>query len=188
MRYDYGYDAILQQHRESCLRLGLPRVNMLTIHDLDGMFAKEDPNGIERNLGQLLGGGSSWFPSIFGGASSKKCGLDALRELKESKAIDAVGMGCNDYEHNTLMPIRCVLEADVHNVLDYIIIAGPYTLLNQEGLDDLIPMLEKKGCKFVVGAPLCSGILVSKVAGRSAFIFISSCADYPPYAFRLNEK
>merc|ERR1712110_928279 len=45
--------------------------------------------------------------------------------------------------------------------LDYIILAGPYNLLNQEALDDLLPLCREKGMSVFLGAPFASGILAT---------------------------
>merc|ERR1719384_346059 len=49
VRYDYGYEAVLQQHRESCLRMGLPGVDALAVHDLDAMFGGQE--AVDKHLG-----------------------------------------------------------------------------------------------------------------------------------------
>jgi D-threo-aldose 1-dehydrogenase len=46
-----------------------------------------------------------------------------------------------------------------HARLDVILLAGRYTLLEQNPLDDLFPLCEKAGTAIVVGGPYNSGIL-----------------------------
>jgi D-threo-aldose 1-dehydrogenase len=44
---------------------------------------------------------------------------------------------------------------------DVFLLAGRYTLLEQGGLDDLLPLARKKGFSFLLGGPFNSGILAT---------------------------
>eukprot|EP00928_Gymnodinium_smaydae_P089167 TRINITY_DN73168_c0_g1_i1.p1 TRINITY_DN73168_c0_g1~~TRINITY_DN73168_c0_g1_i1.p1 ORF type:complete len:400 (-),score=88.40 TRINITY_DN73168_c0_g1_i1:114-1235(-) len=145
VRCDYGYDAILQQHRESCLRMGLPRVDALAIHDLDAMFGGQA--AVEKYLEQLRG---------------PKGGLRALAELKATGAIRAVGIGCNPYKFGSREVCQAVVDM---GGIDYILLAGPYNLLNQEALDDLLPLCRDRNVSVFLGAPFASGILAVGAKG-----------------------
>eukprot|EP00929_Paragymnodinium_shiwhaense_P107164 TRINITY_DN7322_c0_g1_i1.p1 TRINITY_DN7322_c0_g1~~TRINITY_DN7322_c0_g1_i1.p1 ORF type:complete len:257 (-),score=23.34 TRINITY_DN7322_c0_g1_i1:270-1040(-) len=139
-QYDYSYAAILQQLRESCLRMGVNKVDALAIHDLDAMFGGDEL--VNKYLEHLGKGG----------------GMKALRELKERGAIKAVGIGCNPYKFGSL---RVCEEVAQLGGLDYILLAGPYNLLNQEALDNLLPLCKAKNISVIAGAPYASGILVT---------------------------
>lgn len=157
VRYDFTYHGVLQQHRESCLRMGLPRVDALAIHDLDGMFGGQEV--VTRYLQELTA-------STPQGTEPGKGGLHALWELKEQGHIKAVGIGCNSYEFGSKEVCERVMMCGLG--VDYIILAGPYNLLNQEALDDILPMCREKNVSVLVGAPFASGILAvgsGKLAG-----------------------
>jgi D-threo-aldose 1-dehydrogenase len=79
LRFDYGYDAVMRSYEDSLQRLGLPRVDLLVIHDIDIGY-HGDEAGIERCFEQLEDGG----------------GLRALQALKDSGEIAGFGAGINE--------------------------------------------------------------------------------------------
>ena len=58
-------------------------------------------------------------------------GLKALEELRAARAISGFGMGVNE--------VPACLEVMDHARLDVILLAGRYTLLEQNALDELFP-------------------------------------------------
>ena len=133
-RFDYTYDGVMRAYEQSLLRLGLARVDVLLIHDLDAGYHGD---GVDARLRELDTGG----------------GLKALAELKAAGEIGAFGAGVND---GTM--IRRFLDiAD----LDLFLVAMPYTLLDQPALDEAFPLCAERGAGVVIGAPFASGILAS---------------------------
>jgi len=130
--YDYSYDAVMRSYDDSLQRLGLSKIDILFIHDI-GRLTHGDQN--VARMAELTKGG----------------GLRALQELRASGAISAFGMGVNE--------VPACLEVMAHARLDVILLAGRYTLLEQNPLDDLFPACEKAGTVIVVGGPYNSGIL-----------------------------
>jgi D-threo-aldose 1-dehydrogenase len=131
-RFDYSYDGVLRSHADSLQRLGLDHVDTVAIHDLDlDHFA---PDAFEERLRELAGGGAR-----------------ALEELRSSGAVRALGLGIN-----TLGSIPRVLDLID---LDYVIVAMPYTLLDQDALDVELPLCEERGVSVVIGAVFASGLL-----------------------------
>ena len=65
--------------------------------------------------------------------------------------IKAVGIGVNEIEPC----LRFARDAD----LDCILLAGRYTLLEQNALDELLPLCVEKDIGILVGGPFNSGIL-----------------------------
>jgi D-threo-aldose 1-dehydrogenase len=127
--------------------MGIPRVDALVIHDLDAMFSGgTDAVGaggkMDKYLDQLRDGG-----------------VKALQELKSQLKIKAFGIGFNDYKHGTREVVQEVMKMD-NKILDFILLAGPYTLLDQGALDDILPLCRDEGMTVVIGAPFASGILV----------------------------
>ena len=137
-RFDYGYDSVLRSYEDSLQRLGLERVEMVAIHDLDSKhFA---PHELDVRLRELGGGGAR-----------------ALEELRSGGVIDAVGLGIN-----TLGSIPPVLEIVD---LDYVIVAMPYTLLDQDALDEELPLCLERGVSVIIGAVFASGVLADESGG-----------------------
>jgi D-threo-aldose 1-dehydrogenase len=132
-RFDYTRDGVLKSYEMSLARLGLNRVEALLIHDLDPRHHRSE-EGVLAALAQLDAGG----------------GYRALAELKERGEISAVGAGIN-----LVGMIPRFLE---RWPLDFFLVAMPYTLLDQAGLDEL-DMCAERGISVVIGAPYASGIL-----------------------------
>lgn len=85
----------------------------------------------------------------------------ALADLKEQGLIRAIGSGMNQSE----MLTRFAQEAD----FDCFLLAGRYTLLDQSGLKDLMPLAEERGISIFIGGPLNSGILADPYAETVMF-------------------
>lgn len=146
LRRDYSYTGIMQSHRESCLRLGIPSVDALVIHDLDNFHCGNEK---ESYLRQLL---DPWTG-----------GLKALYDLKQSGQIKAIGIGCNGSETGSIEVCKLVSNAAKelekicnrkYKALDYILCAGPYNLLNHDtGHNDLLPFCKERNLSLVIGAP-----------------------------------
>ena len=80
-------------------------------------------------------------------------GYRAMRELRDSGAVRAIGLGVNESE-------ICV-ELLEHCELDCILLAGRYTLLEQPSLARLLPLCESRGVSIICGGPFNSGILAA---------------------------
>ena len=84
----------------------------------------------------------------------------ALAELRSQGVIRAIGAGMNHCE-----PLaQFAREAD----FDCFLLAGRYTLLDQSGLDDLLPLCLQKRMSVILGGPYNSGILASDLDDESA--------------------
>lgn len=141
--YDYSYDAVMRSYEASLQRLGLSKIDILYIHDI-GLMTHGDQNGAR--MAELTTGG----------------GLKALEELRTARAISGFGIGVNE--------VPACLEVMRHARLDVILLAGRYTLLEQNPLDDLFPLCEKADTAIVVGGPYNSGILaVGTKTGASLY-------------------
>jgi D-threo-aldose 1-dehydrogenase len=134
LRFDYTRSGVLQSLEHSLQRLRMERVDVLVIHDLDYKFHHDD-EGVNARLRELNEGG----------------GYEALRELKASGVIGALGAGIN----MTGMIERFLQDFD----LDFFLVAMPYTLMDQAALEVELPLCEERGVSVVVGAPFCSGLL-----------------------------
>jgi D-threo-aldose 1-dehydrogenase len=147
-RFDYSYDAVMRSYSDSLQRLGLDRVDMLAIHDLDVDHFAGD--AFEERLRELADGG-----------------VRALEELRASGVVRAVGLGIN-----ALGSVPRVLELID---LDYVIVAMPYTLLDQDALDAELPLCVERSVSVVIGAVFASGLLaVDEGVGTYDY------ADAPP--------
>lgn len=81
----------------------------------------------------------------------------ALAELRARGEIGAVGVGMNFSE-----PLaRFATEGD----FDCFLLAGRYTLLEQDSLDDLMPLAVERGISIIAGGVYNSGLLVDPGPG-----------------------
>jgi D-threo-aldose 1-dehydrogenase len=132
--YDYSFDGVMTSWRASKQRLGLARIDILYVHDIGRMT---HGNQHEASFRQLTSGG----------------GFRALEELRSSDEISAFGLGVNE--------TAICLDAMEHADLDVILLAGRYTLLEQDALNDLLPECARTRTSIVVGGPYNSGILAT---------------------------
>ena len=150
VHFDYDYAAIHLQHRDSLTRLGLPSVDSLTIHDLD--YGYQSPEQIETILEQLSRAGGG--------------GARALEELREAGLIRAIGAGCNREMRNYASwdggRQEDLIERIADTVdLDFLVIAGPYTLLDTLALRRVLPLCEARSIGVIIAAPYAGGWLVA---------------------------
>ena len=78
-------------------------------------------------------------------------GFPTLAELRDEGVLGAIGAGMNQ----SRMLADLVRLADV----DVVMLAGRYTLLEQEALDDLLPACEERGVSVVAAGIFNSGLL-----------------------------
>jgi len=141
--YDYTYDGIMRSVDDSYQRLGLARHDILLVHDI-GVY-QHGPEGNPPHLRAL-----------------RDSGYRALQALKGDGTVSAIGIGVNEK--------AVLIEALGFADWDVFLLAGRYTLLEQEPLDDLLPMCVARGTSIVVGGPLNSGIL----AGRETWNYAAA--------------
>lgn len=133
--YDYSYDGAMRSYEDSLQRLGLNRIDILYIHDVDTFTHGPD---LQPKMHRAAMEGA----------------YKALDELRRNGDIKAIGLGVNQAK-----PIADALE---HGQWDCFLLAGRYTLLEQDPLADLLPALEKHGASVVIGGPFNSGVLVGR--------------------------
>jgi D-threo-aldose 1-dehydrogenase len=132
-RYDYTAEGVRRSLADSLQRLGLARVDLVYVHDIDRATHGEPHPG---RLADALDGG-----------------LPALAALKTEGVIGGYGLGVND--------VAICREVLRHADLDVILLAGRYTLADQSALPELLSECEQRGVAIVLGGPFNSGILAS---------------------------
>ena len=130
--FDYSYDGIMRAYEDSLQRLGMNRVDLLIIHDLD-FWHHEVEAKVQAYLGQL--------------ATS---GWRALDQLKSAGLIKGIGAGINELG---MMP-RFLDLVD----LDFFLLALRYTLMEHDTLDEELPYCQRRDVAIIVGAVFSSGI------------------------------
>jgi D-threo-aldose 1-dehydrogenase len=97
-------------------------------------------------------------------AASKKRWVGAypaLDELRSQGVIKAVGVGINQWQ--------MLSDFVVAGQFDYFLLAGRYTLLEQEPLATLLPLCEQRGTRIIIGGPYNSGILATGAVKGATF-------------------
>jgi D-threo-aldose 1-dehydrogenase len=144
--YDYTYDGVMRSYEDSLQRLGVDKIDVLLLHDIGEM-----QHGPELNK------------KLFADAMSG--GYKALDELRSSGEIQAIGLGVNERE-------VCIAAME-HGHWDTFLLAGRYTLLEQDPLHNLLADCEKTGTGIILGGPYNSGLL----AGGDTWNYAKAPAD-----------
>ncbi len=132
--YDYSYDAVMRSFEDSLQRLGLDRIDILLVHDIGEMTHGEEN---ARHWSDLEQGG-----------------YRALDELRAAGKVSAIGFGVNE--------VKACRDALTIGDWDVFLLAGRYTLLEQNPLADLLPECAAAGTSIICGGPFNSGILVGR--------------------------
>ena len=145
--YDYSYDGVMRSLEFSFERLGVDAIDILFCHDMD-VFT----HGSAR---------SDAMPHV---AEFMEGGYKALVKLRDEKAIKAFGVGVNEWE-------VCEILAKQGD-FDLFLLAGRYTLLEQESLDSFLPLARSAASASSLAAPIIRGILATG-SGPGAFTITS---------------
>ena len=97
----------------------------------------------------------------------------ALAELRDQGVIKAIGAGMNQAE----MLTDFAKNAD----FDCFLLAGRYTLLDQIGLKELLPLCEQKNISIIIGGTYNSGILATGAVEGAHY-------NYKPAPAEIMEK
>jgi D-threo-aldose 1-dehydrogenase len=131
--FDYSYDGIMRSVEDSYLRLGMNRIDLLVIHDLDTWFHPH-PERLTAFRGQLISSG--WR---------------ALEDLRAGGVIGGIGAGINERGM-----MGWFLD---HMPIDFFLLALRYTLIEQDVLEDELPRCSEAGVGLIIGGVFNSGIL-----------------------------
>ncbi len=135
--FDYSYGAVMRSYEASRARLRRDWLDILYAHDIGRMTHGDDH---PRRFAEFMEGG-----------------YRAMRELRDSGAVGAIGLGVN--ETQVCEEVMAVGE------IDLVLLAGRYTLLEQDALETFLPLCERRGVRIVLGGPYNSGILAKGVRG-----------------------
>lgn len=146
-RFDYSYEGVMRSFEESRGRLRRDRIDILYAHDLGRVTHGADH---DRRFAEFIEGG-----------------YRAMRELRVSGDVGAIGIGANEWQ--------VCEEAMRAGDFDLFLLAGRYTLLEQTALDSFLPECTNRGVSVVIGGPYNSGILATGTKSGAALYY-----DYEP--------
>jgi D-threo-aldose 1-dehydrogenase len=156
--FDYSYDGVMRSLEDSFERLGVDAIDILFAHDVD-VFTHKSIAARDRHIATLL--------------DEQKGGHRALVRLREAKVVKAIGAGINEWESAEIL----AKAGD----FDLFLLAGRYTLLEQEALTSFLPYCEKRGIGIVLGGAFNSGILATGAIPEAFY-------DYEPAPKRVLER
>jgi len=134
-KFDYSYDGIMRSFESSLKRLNVNTIDLLLVHDIgEQTHGEQNPYFLQ----QLKSGG-----------------YKALQELKRHGDVSAIGLGVNEVD-------ACV-DAMQWGSFDCFLLAGRYSLLEQQPLDEFFPLCQQYGASVIAGGIYNSGILASEL-------------------------
>lgn len=131
--FDYTYDGTMRAFEDSLQRMALERMDICFIHDIDVFTRGADQPEVFK---QAMDG--TW---------------KALAQLRDEGVVKAIGVGVNEWE--------VCHEALKQRDFDCFLLAGRYTLLEQESLDAFLPLCEERNAAVIIGGGFNSGILAT---------------------------
>ena len=141
--YDYSYDGVMRSLEDSLQRLGLCRVDIVYIHDVNPRW---QGNAYEARFAEAMDGA---YP--------------ALERLRSEGVVRAIGVGVKGAD-------VCMRFAHAGD-FDLFMLAGGYTLLEHAALDTFLPYCARHGIGVVVASPFNSGILATGAVHGATFFY-----------------
>lgn len=149
--FDYTFDGVMRSYEASRDRLGVANADILFVHDVCA-FSQGSQEASDARVRELFDDG----------------GYRALTELKKAGEIAAIGAGVNEWQ----VCEKLLGLAD----FDGFLLAGRYTLLEQDALESFLPLCEKRDVGIILGGPYNSGILATGAIPGAKYNY----ADAPP--------
>jgi D-threo-aldose 1-dehydrogenase len=147
--YDYSYDGTWRSVEQSLHRLGKSRLDLVWIHDIDRWTHGEDQ---PQRLKQALDGAQR-----------------ALVEMREQGLITGFGLGVNEWQ----VCADFLRAGDP----DCFLLAGRYTLLEQEAAHSFLPSCLAREVGIVIGGPFNTGILATGDSDTAYYNYAPAPAD-----------
>jgi len=148
--FDYTYDGVMRSLEHSHFRLGISKIDIALVHDVDFWTIKDRAILDQR------------FKTVM------DSGYKALDELRRAGVIGAIGVGINENDTS----LRFIQAGD----FDCMLLAGRYTLLEQGALEAFLPECVKRNVSVILGGPYNSGILTGGVKDTTTHDYVQAPA------------
>ncbi len=134
--YDYSYDGAMRSVEDSLQRMGVQYIDVMYIHDTDPFMMP-----------------GFWRDKFEEALDPKTGAAKALIQLRDEGVISGWGFGINHWEpcHEALQ------RAD----LDCFLLAGRYTMLDLDVLDEFLPLCVERDVAIMLGGGFNGGILAT---------------------------
>jgi len=157
--FDYSYDGAVRQLHESLHRMMTDRVEIVLLHDADRYtHGAQQP---ERSRQALAGT------------------IPAMIKMREEGVVKAVGAGLNDAD--------CLLDVVTQADLDCLLVAGRYTLLEQQPSKELMDLCSERGVSVVLGGVFNSGVLATGPKAGAKFNYSEASPEVLAKAARISD-
>jgi D-threo-aldose 1-dehydrogenase len=133
--WDYSAAGVRRSVQDSLQRMGIAYLDVAFIHDCCSICHGDN------------------YPKILRQVIDEA--IPELQKMKREGLIKAIGLGVN--------MVEVCLDVLKETELDCILLAGRYTLLDQIGFAELLPMCEQRGMRIAIGGVFNSGILATGV-------------------------
>lgn len=135
---------------QSLLRLGIDRIDLLLIHDVDVWTHGVD--AIEQRFREAMDGA-----------------YVALDRPRSERVVKGIGIGVNEAE-------MCVRFARA-GTFDTMLLAGRYSLLEQPALAEFLPLAQTQGIGVMLGGVFNSGILATGAVAGAKYNYKDASPD-----------
>lgn len=145
--FDYTYDGVMRSYEASKDRLKTDHADILLVHDVC-VFSQGSQEASDAKVRELFDGG----------------GYRALVELRDAGDVSAIGAGVNEWQ-------VCEKLLGLGD-FDCFLLAGRYTLLEQEALETFLPLCERRDVGIILGGPYNSGILATGAIDGARYNYV----------------
>lgn len=149
--WDYSHDGVMRSFEASLERTGLERIDILLCHDLDA---------------QSIGSQEEYERCA---ADFRATGYKAMASLRAQGVVRAIGAGLNWWQ----LAEDMAQEYD----MDMFLLAGRYTLLEQDSLESFLPLCQRRGIGILLGGPYNSGILATGARPGAIYQYAPASAE-----------
>ncbi|MFC5522366.1 aldo/keto reductase [Polaromonas jejuensis] len=156
--WDFSIAGTRRSVEDSLQRLGLPRLDVVYVHDPDAAtHGARAPEVLRQVIDETL---------------------PALQQLKKEGLVRAIGLGTND--------VAVVLQVLSEAELDVLMLAGRYSLLDHSALPELLPQCVARGVRIALGGVFNSGILATGVRdGTPSFNYAPAAREWVERTARI---
>lgn len=133
--YDYSYDGVMRSFEDSLQRLGMSRIDILLIHDVD-VWTHGSQQAADARMAEVMQGG-----------------YKAMVKLRDEGVVGTIGCGLNEWQ-------ACQRFAEQGD-FDCFLLASRYTLLEQTALETFLPLCQERNISIIIGGPFNTGILAT---------------------------
>jgi D-threo-aldose 1-dehydrogenase len=157
IEFDYSYDGTMRSLEASLGRLGVDRIDVALIHDVNRRYHGER---VHQRLQEALGGA-----------------VPALAKLRAEGTIGAFGPAFNDID---------ILQAFVAQAdIDCLMLPRGYSLLNQQAAAALLPECLRRDISVLIASPFESGILATGAVPGATYLYRPADAEVQARVRRL---